>query len=110
MQYKVAYQHGAEVRESIMTQKELDECRSRCEVIEAVAANGKQTSATDSPSEIQETDGWTEFSYGGKRWSFDSDQLAQWDEKLEGFEFLAYHLLAQPTIESVIGFIKRQGY
>ncbi|MBA1203637.1 hypothetical protein G7009_18100 [Pseudomonas capeferrum] len=110
MQYKVTYQCGDKVRDAIMTQKELDECRSSYEVIEAVAISGQQTSATDSRSEIQETDGWTEFSYGGKRWSFDSDQLAQWDTELEGFEFLAYHQLAQPTIESVTGFIKRHGY
>lgn len=109
MQYKVISHIGDEVSDSIMTQKELDECRSRCEVIEAVAASGQLT-ATDSPSQIHENDGWTEFSYGGKRWSFDSDQLAQWDKKLEGFEFLAYHQLAQPCIKSVIGYIKRQDY
>ncbi|UBM27851.1 hypothetical protein K8374_25435 (plasmid) [Pseudomonas sp. p1(2021b)] len=110
MQYKVNYQLGDKKREAIMAQIELDECRNHCEVIEAVDRSCQQTSASVSPSEIQEDDGWTEFSYGGKRWSFDSDQLAQWDEELKYFDFLDYHLLINPTIESVTAFIHRQDY
>ncbi|MEZ1440937.1 MULTISPECIES: hypothetical protein [Pseudomonas] len=109
MQYKVTYLLGGQVRDAVMTQKELDECRSRCEVTEATIVSDQETSTADSSSEGQGTDGWTEFSYGGKRWSFDSDQLALWDEEL-GFSFLDYHLLIEPTIESVTAFIQRQGY
>lgn len=106
----MTYLLGGQVRDAVMTQKELDECRSRCEVTEATIVSDQETSTADSSSEGQETDGWTEFSYGGKRWSFDSDQLALWDEQLQEFDFLAYHLLVKPTIESVTGFIQRQGY
>lgn len=37
MQYKVTYMIGELVREATMSQRELDECRARCEIIEAVA-------------------------------------------------------------------------
>lgn len=110
MQNKVSHQLVDEVHEPILTQKELAECRNRCEVGESEASSGQQIAATDSPSETQANDGWTDFSYGGNRWSFDSDQLAQWDEELGYFEFLDYHLLINPTIESVTAFIQRQGY
>lgn len=110
MQYKVTYMLGNQVRDAVMTQKELDECRSRCEVIEAVTVSDQAAPAMDSNSESQEADGWTEFSYNDKRWAFDSDQLALWDEQLKEFEFLAYHLLVKPTIESVTSFIQRQGH
>ena len=36
MQYKVTYMIGERVQEAIMNQRELDECRARCEVIEAL--------------------------------------------------------------------------
>jgi hypothetical protein len=36
MQYNVTYMLGEKVRQSVMNQRELDECRSRCEVVEAV--------------------------------------------------------------------------
>lgn len=110
MQYKVTYLLGDQVREAVMTQKELDECRSRCGVIEAVIVSDQESSATDFNSEGPENDGWTEFSYGDKRWSFDSDQLALWDEQLQGFDFFGYHMLVKPTIESVTDFIKRHGH
>lgn len=109
MQYKVTYLYGGQVSDAVMSQKELDECRSRYEVIEAISVTDKETFVTDSVSELPEADGWTEFSYGGKRWQFDADQLALWDDEL-GFSFQDYHLLLEPTIESVTAFIQRQGY
>lgn len=93
-----------------MTQKHLDECRSRCEVMEAVAVGDPKRALTESDSESQESDDWTEFTYGDKRWSFDSDHLAFWDEELDGFHFLAYHWLDEPSIESMTAFIQRKGY
>ncbi|OAS27582.1 hypothetical protein AYO08_21920 [Pseudomonas putida] len=78
--------------------------------MEAVIVNDQQMSATDSNFESLESDGWTEFSHGGKRWSFDSDQLALWEQEFDGFHFLACHKLVKPTIESVTDFIKRHGY
>lgn len=47
-------------------------------------------------------DEWQEFEHAGQRWSFDSDQLARWDEAEGHFEFLAFHGLAEPTVESLI--------
>lgn len=50
--------------------------------------------------------GYVELSHGGKRWSFDSDELAEWEEgEDEGFHFVAQHGLANPTVESVTRFI-----
>lgn len=49
--------------------------------------------------------GWLEFSHGGKRWAFDSDELAEWDEDDAGFHFLVFHGLVGPTVESVSQFI-----
>jgi len=57
-------------------------------------------------TEITENDdGWTEFEHDGQRWSFDADQLAQWIEEDEDYDFFAYHGLAEPTVESVSQFI-----
>lgn len=50
-------------------------------------------------------DGWIDFVHDGKRWSFDQDQVAQWVEEDETFEFFDYHGLVDPTVESVIQFI-----
>ena len=36
MQYKVTYMIGERVREAVMSQRELDDCRARCDVVEAV--------------------------------------------------------------------------
>lgn len=51
------------------------------------------------------SDGWIEFFHRGQRWSFDADQLAQWDEEEQEFHFHSYHWIADPTVDSVIGFI-----
>ncbi|AXQ51125.1 MULTISPECIES: hypothetical protein [Pseudomonas] len=110
MQYKVSYLLGDKMRDAIMAQKELDECRTRCEVVEAVAVSDQEAAPADSNSQDQANDDWTEFTHGGKRWAFDSDQLALWEEEEQDFHFHAYHGLVDPTIESVTGFIKRQGY
>jgi len=37
MSYRVTYVAGETVREAVMSQRELDVCRSRCEIVEAVA-------------------------------------------------------------------------
>lgn len=50
--------------------------------------------------------GWIEFSHAGKRWSFDDDQLAAWDEEEGDFHFYDYHGLVNPTIETVTRFIE----
>jgi hypothetical protein len=47
------------------------------------------------------------FSHAGKSWSFDADELAEWEEEVRGFHFRAYHMLAEPTIEAVSRFIDR---
>lgn len=49
--------------------------------------------------------GYVELSRSGKRWSFDSDQVAEWDEDEEGFHFRGFHGLNDPTVESVNRFI-----
>jgi hypothetical protein len=50
--------------------------------------------------------GYVELSHGGKRWSFDADELAEWEEgEDEGFHFLTRHGLANPTVESITRFI-----
>ena len=49
--------------------------------------------------------GEPDFFHAGSRWSFDADQLAEWDEEDGAFHFLAYHLLVAPTVESVSHFI-----
>lgn len=35
-EYRVTYMAGERLREAFMNQRELDDCRSRCEVIEAI--------------------------------------------------------------------------
>jgi len=50
-------------------------------------------------------DGWTHFTQNGQRWSFNADELAQWVEEDEFFEFHSYHGLVDPTVESVAMFI-----
>ncbi len=66
----------------------------------ALAVNSPVFIHLDSP-------GWLEFSHGGTRWAFDADQLAEWDDDDEDFQFLAFHGLADPTIESVTRFIEQ---
>jgi hypothetical protein len=51
--------------------------------------------------------GYVELSHDGKRWSFDTDQLAEWDEDEEEFHFRGYHGLTDPTVESVTRFINQ---
>ena len=51
--------------------------------------------------------GYVELSRGGKRWTFDSDQVAEWDEEEEGFHFRGFHGLNDPTVESVNRFIEQ---
>lgn len=50
-------------------------------------------------------DEWREFEYAGQRWSFNSDELAMLDDEDGLFHFSAYHRLAEPSVETVIGFI-----
>lgn len=40
MQYQVTYMIDERVCEAVMSQRELDECRSTCEVVEAVEIKG----------------------------------------------------------------------
>lgn len=51
--------------------------------------------------------GYVELSHGGKRWSFDTAELAEWEEveDEEGFHFRANHGFSDPTVESVTRFI-----
>lgn len=46
-----------------------------------------------------------DFTHNGKRWSFDDDQLAVWNEVDGYFEFLSFHWIVDPTVESVSRFI-----
>lgn len=52
--------------------------------------------------------GNVEIVYGGKRWSFDDDQLAEWDETAEEFHFSCYHGLTNPTAVSVSQFLENR--
>ena len=52
------------------------------------------------PEQENVMDGWTEFSHKGKRWAFDSDQLALYDH------YHSFHGLTDPTEESVIAYIE----
>lgn len=61
-----------------------------------------QEPTTDSPK----NDGWVEFTHKGKRWEFDADQLAEWNDVDQVFEFSDYHKLTNPTVKSVIRFIE----
>ncbi|WP_153785397.1 hypothetical protein [Pseudomonas sp. EMN2] len=49
---------------------------------------------------------WVELTYAGKRWAFDADQLAEWDEEDQEFQFCMYHKLAEPSCESIIQLIQ----
>lgn len=50
--------------------------------------------------------GYVELSHAGKRWSFNSDSLAEWDEEDdEGFHFRLFHGVIDPTVESMSRFI-----
>lgn len=62
--------------------------------------------AVNSPVFIDlDSPGWLEISHSGRRWSFDADQLAEWDEHDKRFEFVLYHRLVAPTVEAVRQFI-----
>lgn len=52
-----------------------------------------------------EDDEWQEFSHAGKRWSFNGDELAEWDDEDGGFHFLAYHQLAKPSVQALCALI-----
>jgi len=64
----------------------------------ASAVNSSVFADFDSP-------GWLEISHAGKRWSFDADQLAVWDEDNEAFLFLTLHGLNAPSFEAARHFI-----
>ena len=50
--------------------------------------------------------GYVELTHNGKRWAFDSDELAEWEEgDEEGFHFRVNHELADPTVETMSRFI-----
>lgn len=50
--------------------------------------------------------GHVELTHKGKRWSFDSGELAEWEEgDEEGFHFRVYHWIVDPTVESMSRFI-----
>ena len=51
---------------------------------------------------------WIEFSHDGQRWSFDADELAQWDVDDETFHFHSFHGIAEPTMESMLNVINRK--
>jgi len=53
-------------------------------------------------------DGWTDFSHGSAQWSFDNDQLAEWDEDDQAFHFDSYHGLSEPTIDKMIQYIEQK--
>lgn len=50
---------------------------------------------------------WSEFNHNGQRWSFDSDELALWNEDEEQFEFYNFHGLEEPSVEAVVAFIEQ---
>ena len=58
-------------------------------------------------SELHElhSEDWQEFDHADERWSFNADELAKLDSEDGLFNFVAYHRLPQPTVESVIAFI-----
>ncbi|MFJ7794640.1 hypothetical protein [Pseudomonas sp. NPDC096950] len=76
-----------------------EECVDSAEVC-ALAVNSPVFIHLDSP-------GWLEFSHGGTRWAFDADQLAEWDDDEGDFQFLVFHGLDDPTVESVTRFIEQ---
>jgi hypothetical protein len=76
-----------------------EECVDSAEVC-ALAVNSPVFIHLDAP-------GWLEFSHAGTRWAFDADQLARWDEDEEDFQFLVFHGLEVPTVESVSRFIEQ---
>ena len=55
----------------------------------------------------QPIDVWVELTSAGKRWAYDVDQLAEWDEEDQTFQFLMYHELAEPTVESITQLIQQ---
>lgn len=52
---------------------------------------------------------YTEFDHAGQRWSFNRDELSMLESEDSCFHFVAYHLLSEPTTESVIAFIESNG-
>lgn len=74
-----------------------EECVDSAEIC-ASAVNFPVLSDLNSPD-------WFEISYAGKRWAFDSDQLAEWDEHEEEFNFLVFHGLVAPSVELITRFI-----
>jgi len=76
-----------------------EECVDSAEMC-ALAVNSPVFIHLDAP-------GWIEFSHGGTRWAFDADQLARWDADEEDFQFLVFHGLEGPTVESVTRFIEQ---
>lgn len=68
MDYRVTYMIGERVSESVMNQRELDECRANCEVIEAVVISQREDPATphnaQAVSHDQADEGWGLFEIG----------------------------------------------
>ena len=55
----------------------------------------------------QSNDVWVEFTYAGKRWAYDADQLAEWDEEDQTFQFCMYHKLVEPTVGGITQLIQQ---
>lgn len=72
-----------------------------------LSAKYGERAVQDALEELHNLVGWTEFSHNGRRWLFDADQLAEWDEDEKVFMFHSFHRLAAPTIESLIAYIER---
>ncbi|WP_150573806.1 hypothetical protein [Pseudomonas fluorescens] len=53
------------------------------------------------PITVDLADEWTEFTYAGERWSFNSDELARFDVEDDGFIFVTYHRLVDPTVTTI---------
>jgi len=77
------------------------------ETVESIA-EALRAEGIDIGAEGSADDGWKEFSHDGRRWQFDADQLAEWDEEDEAFFFHSYHQLADPTPEALSALIDKR--
>ena len=75
------------------------------ELVSVSAEEWQEVIAAVATPPIEQEDDWIDFTHNGKRWSFDSDHLAQWDEVEGHFEFQVFHQLTGPTVETVGRFI-----
>lgn len=50
-------------------------------------------------------DQWKEFEHAGRRWSFNGDELAGWDDEDSQFHFVAYHGQVEPSAQTLTAII-----